>query len=161
MLFGLIIVAVVVLVVLDGFGVAPDAPDSTWNYAKRPTMNEMEKFWPFTTLQASGVAVGLSWGEPGNSEVGHLIMGSGRVVFTHLPRIIVAIKDGTFFTNTALINASKHVRKNNSNMHFMGLFSSGSVHAYAEHLYALLDFAKQQEIEKACHLLRLFWLLLS
>jgi len=136
-------------VVLDGFGVAQRyQPNSTWNYAKRPTMEYMERYWPFTTLQASGVAVGLSWGEPGNSEVGHLTMGAGRVVFTHLPRIIVAIQDETFFTNQAFLDASAHVKENNSSLHLMGLFSSGSVHAYAEHLYALLEFAKRENIER-------------
>src|SRR3990167_2510363 len=77
-----------VLVILDGFGVNVDSPHSTWVRAKRPTFEELEKFYPFTTLQASGIAVGLPWGEEGNSEVGHLTIGSGQAIFHHLPRII-------------------------------------------------------------------------
>ena len=134
--------------ILDGFGVNPNLPDSTWKQARRPTMEDLEKFYPFTTLQASGPAVGLAWQESGNSEVGHLTIGSGRVIYTHLPRIIVAIQDGSFFENEALIKAAQHVKKNNSTLHFMGLFSTGSVHAYAEHVYALLDFAKKQEVPR-------------
>ena len=137
-----------VLVILDGFGVNTHLSDSTWKHAKRPTLEELEKFYPFTTLQASGPAVGLGWQESGNSEVGHLTIGSGRVIYTHLPRIIVAIQDGSFFENEALVKAAGHVKENSSALHFMGLFSTGSVHAYAEHIYALLDFAKQQNIEK-------------
>ena len=137
-----------VLVILDGFGVNTHLPDSTWSHAKRPTLEELEKFYPFTTLQASGPAVGLTFQESGNSEVGHLTIGSGRVIYTHLPRIIVAIQDGSFFENEALVKASEHVKKNSSTLHFMGLFSTGSVHAYAEHVYALLDFALKQNIER-------------
>lgn len=138
----------VVLLVLDGFGVNPSLAESTWSYAKRPTMEELEKYYPFTTLQASGVSVGLMWGEAGNSEVGHLTMGSGRVVYHHLPRIIVSIQEGDFFKNTAFLKAINHVRENQSSLHIMGLFSSGSVHAYADHLYALLDLAKQENVQR-------------
>ena len=137
-----------VLIILDGFGVNTHLPDSTWQHAKRPTFEELEKFYPFTTLQASGPAVGLPWQESGNSEVGHLTIGSGRVIYTHLPRIIVAIEDGSFFENKALINAASHVKKNSSALHLIGLFSTGSVHAYVEHIYALLDFALKQNIER-------------
>lgn len=138
----------VVLVILDGFGVNIKAPESTMRYAKRPTLETMEKFWPFTVLQASGIAVGLPWGKEGNSEVGHLTMGSGKVIFHHLPRIITAIQDGSFFENEALKKASGHVKEKNKAMHFMGLFSSGSVHAYVDHLYALLEFAKKEGLQK-------------
>ena len=137
----------VVLLVLDGFGV-PQAPDSPFSYAKMPTLKFLEENFPFTTLQASGVAVGLPWGEEGNSEVGHLTMGAGRVIYHHLPRIEVSIQDGSFFKNEALLKAKEHVLKNNSTLHFIGLFSSGSVHAYPDHLYALLEFAKREGISK-------------
>jgi len=138
----------VVLIILDGFGVNAGLPDTTWKQANRPTFEELEKFYPYTTLQASGPAVGLSWRESGNSEVGHMTIGAGRVIYTHLPRIIVAIEDGSFFENEALLKACEHAKVNNSALHFMGLFSSGSVHAYADHLYALLDLAQKQNIQK-------------
>ncbi|MDP2676307.1 MAG: 2,3-bisphosphoglycerate-independent phosphoglycerate mutase [bacterium] len=145
----------VVLLVLDGFGVHPSLVESTWRYAKRPTFEEVEKFYPFTTLQASGISVGLMFGEPGNSEVGHLTMGSGRVVYHHLPRIIVSIQDGSFFKNEALLGALSHARKNASTLHILGLFSSGSVHAYADHWYALLDLVRQKggDIPTALHVI--------
>ena len=138
----------VLLVILDGFGVNPNLPDSTWKKARRPTIEDLEKFYPFTTLQASGPAVGLTFQESGNSEVGHLTIGSGRIIYTHLPRIIVAIEDGSFFENEALLKAAGHVKSNNSALHLMGLFSTGSVHAYTEHVYALLDLAKKQDLQK-------------
>src|SRR3990167_7194540 len=136
-----------VLLILDGLGV-PQAPDSPLAKAKMPTFKSLEENFPFTTLQASGVAVGLPWGEEGNSEVGHLTMCAGRVIYHHLPRIEVSIQDGSFFKNEALLKAKEHVLKNNSTLHFIGLFSSGSVHAYPDHLYALLEFAKREGISK-------------
>lgn len=138
----------VVLIVLDGVGVSTVEGETPFSVANIPTIHEIEKYWPFTTLRASGAAVGLPWGEEGNSEVGHLTMGSGRVVYHHLPRIINAIHDESFFKNEAFLKAAEHVKAHNSQLHLMGLFSSGSVHAYVDHLYALLDFAKQQQIEK-------------
>lgn len=138
----------VVLVVLDGFGVNTLPGESPLQLAKKPTLDEFHQYYPFTTLQASGLAVGLPWGEEGNSEVGHLTMGSGRVIYHHLPRIIVAIQDGTFFENTAFLDAVNQVKTNKSQLHIMGLFSTGSVHAYVDHLYALLDLAKREEVEK-------------
>ena len=136
------------LVVLDGFGIDTSAVNSPWQIAKHPAFFEIEKFWPFTTLQASGVAVGLPWKEEGNSEVGHLTMGSGRIIFNHLPRIISAINDGSFFQNEALLKAMKQVKEKNSSLHLIGLFSTGSVHAYEEHVYALLELAKNNGISK-------------
>ena len=139
----------VILVILDGYGVNPQVPESTWRYARRPNLEQIEKFFPFTTLQASGAAVGLPWGEEGNSEVGHLTIGSGRVLYTHLPRIIMSIRDKSFFENQAFQKAVKHIQKNNSHLHLLGLFSSGSVHAYIDHLYALLELAKKNEIKES------------
>lgn len=137
----------VILVVLDGFGIDTKAVNSPWQIATHPAFSEIEKFWPFTTLQASGVAVGLPWGEEGNSEVGHLTMGSGRIIYNHLPRIISAIQDGSFFQNEALLKAIRQVQEKKSNLHLMGLFSSGSVHAYEEHVFALLELAKKNGIQ--------------
>ena len=133
---------------LDGFGVNPEVVDSPWSLAKRPNFNEMEKFWPFLVLQASGIAVGLPWQEPGNSEVGHLTMGAGRVVYTALPRISNAIEDGSFFANPALLEAMERAGRPDSFLHLIGLFSSGTVHAYFEHFFAVLELAKKQGIGK-------------
>src|SRR3989338_4722932 len=115
----------VVLVVLDGFGVSPHIRGNAIHAAAKPNLDSVEKNYPFTTLQASGAAVGLPWGEAGNSEVGHLTMGAGRVIYHHLPRIIVAIQDGSFFKNPALLSAIEHVKANGSALHLLGLVSSG------------------------------------
>lgn len=138
----------VVLVVMDGVGVNPKNPESTWKYANTPTFKNLEKFFPFTTLQASGLAVGLPWGEEGNSEVGHLTMGAGKTLLHHLPRIISSIRDGSFFKNPAFLEAANFAKQNNGAVHLAGLFSSGSVHAYSAHLYALLDFCKKEGLNK-------------
>lgn len=134
------------LVILDGFGVSLEKEGNPVAEAKVPLLNEIERFFPWTVLQASGVAVGLPWGEAGNSEVGHLTIGAGQVIHHHLPRIINAIHDGSFFKNEAFLKAAEHVKKNKSRLHIAGLLSSGSVHSYIDHLYALLDFTKQEEL---------------
>jgi 2,3-bisphosphoglycerate-independent phosphoglycerate mutase len=138
----------VVLVVLDGLGINTEQRENPYTMAKKPTFEEFEQWYPFAALQASALAVGLPWGEPGNSEVGHLTMGAGRIVYQHLPRIVTAIQDGTFFTNPAFLKAAARVKKNNAALHLVGLFSTGSVHAYVDHLYALLEFAKREQIER-------------
>ncbi len=130
-----------VLVILDGLGVSLETHGNPAAQAKKPTLNDVERTYPFTTLQASGVAVGLPWGQAGNSEVGHLTIGSGRIIYNHLPRIISSIYDGSFFVNPAFMRVAEHVTKNSSRLHIAGLVSSGSVHSYIDHLYALLDFA--------------------
>ena len=137
-----------ILVILDGFGVSREKEGNPLTEANLPVFNFLEKNFPFTLMQASGVAVGLPWGEAGNSEVGHLTMGAGRVIYHHLPRIIYSISDGSFFKNEALKKAAEQVRAHDSSLHLAGLVSSGSVHSYADHLYALLDFAKQEEIPR-------------
>ena len=134
----------VVLAVLDGFGVNIGNPESTWKHAQMPTFRELEKFYPFTTLQASGIAVGLPWGEEGNSEVGHLTIGAGKTLYHHLPRIITSIQNGSFFQNQSFLDAANFLKQSKGSLHIMGLLSSGSVHAYVDHLYALLEFAKQK-----------------
>lgn len=142
----------VVLIVMDGFGVGTSITESPWELAMHPLFTEIEKNYPFITIQASGNAVGLPWNEPGNSEVGHLTMGSGKVIYTHLPRISVAIDDGSFFKNETLQKVVSHLEgqpeDKEPSLHLMGLFSSGSVHAYASHLYALLDYAKQKNVKQ-------------
>ena len=134
----------IILAILDGFGVSLEKEGNPVFYAQTPNIQGLEKNFPFTTLQASGVAVGLPWGVAGNSEVGHLTMGAGRAVYHHLPRIINAIHDGSFFANEVLLQAAEQVKKNKSRLHLAGLVSSGSVHSYLDHLYALLDFAQKE-----------------
>ena len=102
------------------------------------------KFYPNTLLQASGIAVGLNWHEMGNSEVGHTTIGAGRVVYQNLPRVSLAIKDGSFFKNKALLETIKKAKETNSNLHLMGLLSDGGVHSHTDHLYALLELVKKR-----------------
>lgn len=134
------------LVILDGFGISLEKEGNPVFEAQKPALEEIERNFPFTTLQTSGVAVGLPWGEAGNSEVGHLTIGSGRMIYHHLPRIIYSIYDGSFFKNEALLHAADNVKKNNSRLHIAGLISSGSVHSYIDHLYAILDLAKRRGV---------------
>ena len=139
----------VVLVVLDGFGVSSQARGNAIHAAAKPNLDRIESRYPFTTLQASGAAVGLPWGESGNSEVGHLTMGAGRAIYHHLPRIIVAVEDGSFFANPAFLHVIEHVKERSSALHLLGLVSSGSVHSYLDHLYALLELVSRSGVERA------------
>ena len=134
----------VVLLVLDGFGISNEKYGNPVLETEKPNLNLIETKFPFTTLQASGAAVGLPWGESGNSEVGHLTIGAGKVVYHHLPRIMFAIHDKTFFFNKAFMGAALHVQTFNSRLHIICLVSSGSVHSYIDHLYALFEFSNQQ-----------------
>ncbi|MBU6414623.1 2,3-bisphosphoglycerate-independent phosphoglycerate mutase [Patescibacteria group bacterium] len=136
----------VIIIILDGFGVSTEPKGNAVAEAHKTTFEYLEKFFPFVSLQTSGVAVGLPFGEAGNSEVGHLTMGAGRVVYHHLPRIVASIRDNTFYQNPAFLKAAEHVKKNNSRLHLFGLVSSGSVHSYAEHFRALFLFAKRQNL---------------
>lgn len=139
----------VVLAVIDGFGVSLEERGNPVVEAKKPFLDTFDHNFPFTTLQASGVAVGLPWGEAGNSEVGHLTMGTGRVIYHHLPRVINAIHEGAFFQNQAFLDAVEHVKKHGSALHILGLTSSGSVHSYLDHLYALLTFIESSDVPNA------------
>jgi len=135
------------LVVLDGFGVATDGHGNAVTKAQPKTFDMLCNDYPSTVLQASGASVGLPWGEKGNSEVGHLNLGAGRIVGQDLARITVAIEDRTFFSNPMFLAAIDHVKKNNSAMHLMGLVSPGGVHSYDEHLYALLGLMSEQGVK--------------
>lgn len=137
-----------VLIMLDGWGIGPNNAGNAIVKANTPNM---DKFWlafPHTQITASGEAVGLPRGEDGNTETGHLNVGAGHIVYQDLPRINMAIADGTFYQNPALLSAVAHVRKYNSVLHLMGLVGAGGVHSNIEHLYALLNFCKQQNVEK-------------
>ena len=138
----------VVLVILDGWGIAPPSRGNPITVARTPTMDSLIDSFPTMTLQASGEAVGLPWGEMGNSEVGHLNLGAGRIVYQNLPRISKAISDGSFFANEAFIKAAKNCTDLNSQMHLIGLTSTGGVHSSLDHLFALLSFCQQQKLKK-------------
>src|SRR3972149_4859358 len=131
------------LVILDGWGVAAPGESNAISLAKKTYLDSCFASFPNTSLQAAGEAVGLPPGESGNSEVGHLNLGAGRVVYQDLSRIDSAISDGTFVENKVLNEAIVHVKKNRSRLHVMGLVGSGAVHSSIEHLYALLWLLKQ------------------
>ncbi len=136
-----------VLIVLDGFGIAPPCDSNSISLAKKPNFDKYASNYPVYTLLASGESVGLSWGEIGNSEVGHTNLGVGKVLFQNLPLIDRDINDGAFFENEKFLSAAEHVRQNKSRLHIIGLMSDGKVHSTIEHAYALLEFAKQQKIK--------------
>jgi 2,3-bisphosphoglycerate-independent phosphoglycerate mutase len=137
----------VVLAILDGFGVAPDREGNAITQANTPNFDRFLRDYPAMTVFASGNEVGLSFGEMGNSEVGHLNIGAGRVYYQTLPRINKAIQDGSFFEMPALEQLAQHVKTNKSTLHLMGLVSPGNVHASQEHLYAILQFCKEQKVK--------------
>jgi len=137
----------VILMILDGYGRGPENAANAIFKAKKPNIDFIEKNFPMTNLQASGIAAGLPWGEEGNSEVGHLNLGAGQIIYQYLPRITFAIRDGSFFKKPALLQVAKHVKKNNSSFHIIGLAGSGNVHSYIDHLYAILDFTKKENIK--------------
>lgn len=138
----------VVLIVLDGWGVAQPSVGNAITQAKLDTFDMIAANYPIFNLQASGESVGLPWGEQGNSEVGHLSIGSGRIIYQNLPRITKSISDGSFMENAALKQAMAHAKLNESGLHLIGLVSDGGVHAYNEHLYALLEMAKFEDIKR-------------
>lgn len=138
----------VILIVLDGYGIASHGPGNAIYLANPAHMNSFLYSFPNTTLKASGQAVGLPAEEVGNTEVGHLNLGAGRIVYQDLPRINMNIADGSFYKNEIFLKAIKHVKENNSSLHILGLVGEGAVHSSLEHLYALLYLLKEQKVEK-------------
>jgi 2,3-bisphosphoglycerate-independent phosphoglycerate mutase len=136
-----------VLVILDGWGIAPPGKGNAVSLAKKPFWDHISVSYPHTSLLASGEEVGLPKGEAGNSQVGHLNIGAGKIVYQELPRINTAISDGSFLKKPAFLAAAEHVKKNKSNLHVLGLVGRGSVHSSLEHLYAVLWFAKSQGLK--------------
>ncbi len=138
----------VVLMILDGYGLNDTKEHNAVAEAKTPVMDQLMAEYPFVKGDASGMAVGLPDGQMGNSEVGHLNMGAGRIVYQELTRITKEIQDGTFFENKALLKAVNNCKKNDSALHFFGLLSDGGVHSHNTHLYGLLELAKRNGLEK-------------
>lgn len=140
--------APVALIILDGFACRDEIKGNAVAQAKKPNF---ERFWnqfPHSTLTASGEAVGLPEGQMGNSEVGHLNIGAGRVVYQSLTRVNVAIRDGEFVENETINGAMDHAKKNGTNLHLFGLLSDGGVHSHIHHMYALLKMAADKGVEK-------------
>jgi len=137
----------VMLLVLDGVGVAPDSRGNAVTQAKIPNLRKYWDAYPHTYIQASGNAVGLPNGVYGNSEVGHLNLGAGKVVLQNLPRINKAITSGAFYNNETLTSAYEHAISNNSRVHIMGCLSDGSVHSHIDHFIATLKFFKKKNFE--------------
>ena len=135
-----------VLTILDGWGYSKQKHGNAILNAKTPNIDSIQQNYPSLLLQASGKAAGMTWGESGNSEVGHLTIGAGRVVFQYLSRINKAIADDSFFSNEVLIKAIGHIHENNSTLHLAGLLTSGSVHSHLAHLFALIDLAKRNNV---------------
>ena len=127
----------VCLLVLDGWGMAAPGPGNAISQANTVNMNRFFSSYPHTQLLASGESVGLPRGEPGNTETGHINIGAGRIVYQDLARIDMSIADGSFFKNPVLIEAINHAKRNNSNLHLMGLMGAGGIHSAIEHLFAL------------------------
>mgnify|MGYP000858765200 CR=1 FL=1 len=139
----------VVLMVLDGITFGSDTPGNAYRLAKKPHLDLLFEEFPWTMLDASGEAVGLPEGQMGNSEVGHLNLGAGRIVYQSLTRVNVAIKDGSFKTNPAYNKAFEHVKRHDTKLHVFGLLSDGGVHSHIEHIKCLFRTAREKGVKKA------------
>ena len=137
----------VMLMILDGFGIAPAGDGNAVAAANKPNYDKLVANYPHSQLQASGMFVGLPDGQMGNSEVGHLNIGAGRIIYQELTRITKEINEGGFFKNEALLKAMENAKNDNSALHLMGLLSNGGVHSHIDHLKGLLKLAKEQEVK--------------
>ena len=138
----------VVLLIMDGFGINEREDYNAIAQAKKPNLDMIMKTYPWKKGYASGLAVGLPDGQMGNSEVGHMNMGAGRIIYQELTRITKEIEDGDFFKNEALLSAVKNCKEKNSALHLMGLLSDGGVHSHITHMYGLLELAKKEGLDK-------------
>ena len=134
----------VVLMVLDGYGISDKTEGNAIAMANTPVMDKLMAEAPFVKGEASGLAVGLPDGQMGNSEVGHMNIGAGRIIYQELTRITKSIEDGDFFENAEMLEAINNCKKNNSDLHLWGLLSDGGVHSHNTHLYAILELCKKQ-----------------
>ncbi len=136
----------VMLVIMDGWGWREETEGNAVRLAKTPNIDEFQEKYPFTLLEAAGEAVGLPPGQMGNSEVGHLNLGAGRIVYQELTRINMAIEDGSFFDNPVLSRLMERIAKDGTTLHLLGLVSDGGVHSQMEHLFALLKMANKKGV---------------
>ena len=137
----------VMLMILDGFGIAPKSEGNAVSLAKKPNFDRLLEKYPHSELQASGLFVGLPDGQMGNSEVGHLNIGAGRIVYQELTRITKSIADEDYYTNQSLVKAMENAKKTDGALHLMGLLSDGGVHSHIDHLKGLLEFAKKAGVQ--------------
>ncbi len=138
----------VVLIILDGWGIGPENDANPMHVVKPEIFKFLEENYPVTSLQASGISVGLPWGEVGNSEVGHLTLGAGKVIYQYYPKITMAVQDGTFFENPALKNAFTHAKQTGSSVNLVGLLTKANTHASLDHLQALLKMAEKEGLDR-------------
>ena len=136
----------VTLVILDGWGIAPPGPGNAVELARTPVFDGLVERYPSTQLRASGPAVGLPDGQMGNSEVGHLTIGSGRILFQDLVRVTRAVEDGSLSRTRRVLGAFRRAKERGGDVHLLGLVSSGGVHSHIDHLRALLDVARRAEM---------------
>src|SRR5207244_3572777 len=134
----------VALVILDGWGCAPAGPGNAVELADTPVFDRLWEEYPHTTLEASGEAVGLPPGQMGNSEVGHLTIGSGRVLDQDFQRVNRSVADGSFYENDALVSAFRRAQERGGDVHLLGLVSHGGVHSHIDHVRALLELASRE-----------------
>lgn len=137
----------VMLIIMDGFGIGKNVDTNAAYVANTPVLDSLYEKYPHAKLEASGLNVGLPDGQMGNSEVGHLNIGAGRIVYQNLTRITKSIEDGDFFENKVFLEAIKNVKDNNSALHLMGLVSHGGVHSHINHLLALVELAKRENVK--------------
>ncbi|MDI3328387.1 MAG: 2,3-bisphosphoglycerate-independent phosphoglycerate mutase [Alicyclobacillaceae bacterium] len=138
----------VALIILDGFGLREEREGNAVALARKPNFDRYWNRYPHTQLRASGEAVGLPDGQMGNSEVGHLNLGAGRIVYQDLTRVSKSIRDGEFFRNPVFLGAMNHVKERGSKLHLYGLVSDGGVHSHIDHLFALLEMARREGVER-------------
>ncbi len=138
------------LMILDGWGINPDSTNNAVAQARTPNLARLLAEYPHTRIRTSGMAVGLPDGQMGNSEVGHLNLGAGRIVYQDLTRITKSIQDGDFFTNPSLLDCIAKVKAAGGRLHLAGLLSDGGVHSHNSHLYALVELARQQGVGETC-----------
>ena len=136
------------LIILDGFGCREETKGNAVAHAKKPNFDRLWKEFPHAQLTACGEAVGLPEGQMGNSEVGHLNIGAGRIVYQSLTRVNISIREGEFFKNETFCDAITHAKKNDKSLHIFGLLSDGGVHSHINHMFALLKMAKEEGLEK-------------
>ena len=138
----------ILLTIIDGFGLRNEQKGNAVKLSKKPNLDKLWSIYPHSTLEASGKQVGLPQGQMGNSEVGHLNIGGGRIVYQPLELINKNIEEKTFFENEELKSVMNHVKKNNSKLHIFGLLSDGGIHSHINHIFALLEMAKQEKVQE-------------